>query len=409
MHVRQQYCAIRRAVGPAPAPARMAPLAAPSAPALEAAPGAHPAQTTEAAQAACPASTAHSAQRAHMPQGPAAVRPPGTSDTAQLERSSSRQQVTTGKQLQARDPQLKGRGGSKGPVPDAQRQQTAVIYSLGGSPGSPHHIAAQPMAIDLHAKPAVQHIAGADSGSATPSRVCGSSETGAVASTSKLKGKAGLSIAQQAVLRCGEKQLALGEPHEDLQARRRQLEDASSGSECQHEGMSPSQANGMSRGRMMHAHLAPPQLPQHDSEYGGTDSSWQGTRETHPSHTLRDDSERPLPAGAKRGMRALGAPLHGSPIPDIERAPKPASSRSSSVPSDSRQPERHQHPASAAKGSPQTHCRPSADQEAACQSQCSAGAGHLQPQQPYSAAAADSPIKQIQSKAAAVSVAQVGL
>ncbi len=378
-------------------PIRMAPLAAPSAPAQEAAPAAQPAPPAQSAPAARPA------RIARLPQGSAAGRQPGNSEGPHLERSSSRQEATAGKQEQGNVPRSLGPDGSKGHVQDAQRHQKAVVYSLGGTSDSPHHTAVPPSSVGQQAKPAVHHYLGPGPGSEAPSNTPGYSEN---ASPANLKPKAGLSIAQQAVLRCREKQLALGEPQQDLQTRRQQLEDASSGSSSKQEAMLPSQANGMSRGRMMHAHLAPAQPRQHESEHHGSDSSERAAQELHPSGKPRGESERLLHAGAKRGTQAPGTPPR-SPKQDISGAPKPALSSTPGLSSESRQPERHQRPALAPMSSPHTHRRPSTEQEAAYQPQSSVGLGNQQPQQPCSAAVERSPLKQLQSKAAVASVAQV--
>ena len=275
--------------------------------------------------------------------------------------------------------------GSNGHVPDAQRHQSrhkeAVIYSLGGSPGSPHPTAAPLSAAGQQAMPAVCQLSRAGSGCDSPMGTPKSPGTGGPADPPKMK--PGLSIAQQAVLRCRQKQMALGETQQDLQRRRQQLEDACPGNPDQQEASSPSQASGMSRGRMMHAHLAPPQPRTPVSACKADDRSGQELRELPPSQRLRSDSEmgqRPLPAGAKRGTQALGTSLHGSPAPDVLRAPKPDSS-SSGVSSQPRQPGRYQEQGCAAKGSIHTHRSPSLDQEVPCQLLCSAAAGNLQLQQ----------------------------
>ena len=384
-------------------PIRMAPLAAPGAPASRPPPAAQPDPPAQSAPAA------HLAPMAHAPQAPhgsAAGREPGSAEAPQLERSSSRREATAGKQEQDSVPRLTGRDGSKGRVRDAEGHQKAVVYSLGGPPGSPHHTAVPPSSAGQQAKSAAHHYMGPGHGSESSSQTPGFSENQCHASPANLKHKAGLSIAQQAVLRCREKQLALGEPHQDLQVRRQQLEDACSGSSSKQEAMSPSQANGMSRGRMMHAHLAPTQPRQHESEHRGSDSSAQDTQELHPSQKPRGDSERPLHAGAKRGTQAPGIPPR-SPKQDIAGAQKPACSGITSPSSDSRQPERHQRPALAPLSSPQTHRRPSTEQEAAYQPRSSVGPGSHQPQQPSSAAVERSPLKQLQSKAAVAPVAHV--
>ena len=386
----------------------MAPLAAPGTPALEAAPAARPAQAAQSAQATRCASAAHLAHTPPVPQAPAAARQPGSSGPAQPGGSCSRQKLASGKQEQGSVPHLNGRKGRNGNEPEVQRHQRAVVYSLSESPGNPHHAAASSPAAGQQAKPAISYSPAAGSVSDSPASNSGSPGSVGTASTSKPKAKAELSIAQQAVLRCRQKQLAMGEPHQDLQARRQHLEDASSGSASKQEAMSPSQANGMSRGRMMHAHLAPAQPRSHESECGGSDRSEQEVRQLHSSQELRGDSgtgQRPLPAGAKRGMQALGVPLHGSPMPDSLKELKPDPS-SSGVSLQSRQPGRHQHQALAARDSPQADGRPSSEQEAARQSQGSAGAGSLL-QQPSAAAVTHSPLKQIPSTAAVASVTQV--
>ena len=172
--------------------------------------------------------------------------------------------------------------------------------------------------------------------------------------------KTGLSIAQQAVLRCREKQLAPGkEPEQDMQRRRQALDsESSSGMLGQQATPSPCQANGMARGGMVRAHLAPPQHSRHDSQSAHHDArAGQGTADP------------------------------------------------------SRHPGRHHEQAAAARVSPQGHGMLTAGQSPASRLQQRAGQDGLPGLpggQDSSPGAVQAPLKPLHSKASLASVAQVG-
>jgi len=290
-----------------------------------------------------------------------------------------------------------------------QSRQQAVVYSLGDSTGGPSRAVAPPLSTGEQGKPAVYHLSGLPSDSESPSGSPGHLGGGGAASVSQLKPKAGLSIAQQAVLRCRQKQLAVGEPEEELQRRRDQLEDVPKGSASKQAGMSPSQANGMARGRMMHAHLVP-QSGLHDSAMSNDKKPGKDVGDLPPSQKLRRDSEtgqRPLPAGAKRGAQALGSPLHGSAASHALTACQPGSSSSGMSPESFGHPLRQQEQAQAARSSPQPHDRHSLGQQAALTPQHLAGTPGLPSQQLIASAFVQSPAKPLQSKPASPAVAQV--
>jgi len=357
-------------------------------------------------------SAPEAAKAAPMLQPSTACKQQEDSSASQLKGSSSRQVVSHGMPQQESTAQPDSSSGSKKQetsAPRHQSRQQAVVYSLGESSGICSRAVAPPSSTGEKGKPAVYHPSGSPSDSESPSGSPGHLGGGAVASASQLKPKAGLSIAQQAVLRCRQKQLAVGEPEEELQRRRGQLEDVSLASASKQAGMSPSQANAMARGRMMHAHLAPPQSGLHDSAMSNDKKSGKDTGDLPPSQKLRRDSEtgqRPLPAGAKRGAQALGSP-HGSAATDAFKACQPGSSSSGMSPESFGHPLRQQEQAQAARSSPQALDRHSLGQQAALIPQHLTGTPGLPSQQHITSAFMQSPAKPLQSKPASPAVAQV--
>lgn len=307
---------------------------------------------------------------------------PATCEAPKQRKSTSTSHVSQGAARQDSANEQKGRPQTETSTPSrtpaTQDRQQAVVYSLGET-DSPKDAASSPSVARERPSPAVCHLSDTPPGSAGITRApqqkperavhhlsntisgsrlqAGSLAPAGSAGAPKQARQAGLSIAQQAVLRCREKQLALGrEPEQDMQRRGQALDEEScSGKPSQQAAPPPSQANGMTRGGMVRAHLAPPQHSAHDTQSGHHDArSGQGTADP------------------------------------------------------SRHPGRQHEPAATAKDSPQAHGTLAAGQSPASRSQQRAGQDGLPGGQGSSPGAAQSPLKPLHSKALLASVAQVG-
>ena len=307
---------------------------------------------------------------------------PATCEAPKQHESTSTSHVSQGAARQDSANEQKGRPqtdtSTPSRAPAVQDRQQAVVYTLGQT-DSPKHALSSPSVAGERPSPAVCHLSDTPPGSAGVTRAPQHKPERAVhhlsdtvsgsrlqasslapagsADAPKQARQAGLSIAQQAVLRCREKQLALGrEPEQDMQRRGQALDEESCfGTPSQQAAPSPSQANGMARGGMVRAHLAPPQHSAHDTQSGHHDArSGQGTADP------------------------------------------------------SRHPGRHHEPAAAARDSLQAHGTLTAGPSPASRLQQRAGQDGLPGGQGRSPGAVQSPLKPLHSKALLASVAQVG-
>ena len=330
--------------------------------------------------------TAHSAgaQRSdrHEQRPATPSQTPATCEAPKQQESTSTSHVSQGAVRQDSAKEQKGRPqpetSTSSRAPAVQDRHQAVVYTLGQT-DSPKDAHSSPSVAGERPSPAVCHLSDTPPGSAGLTRApqqkperavhhlsdsisgsrlqAGSLLPPGSAGAPKQARKTGLSIAQQAVLRCREKQLALGkEPEQDMQRRRQALDEESrSGTPGQQATPSPSRANGMARGGMVRAHLAPPQHSAHDTQSGHHDArSGQGTADP------------------------------------------------------SRHPGRHHEQAAAARDSPQAHGTLAAGLSPASRLQQRAGQDGLPGGQGSSLGAVQSPLKPLHSKALLASVAQVG-
>ena len=242
-------------------------------------------------------------------------------DTAKPKQESSKQRgddsaAISGNQKQAGKPQPGLSHESAAQAPVGQNRQHAVVYELGSSQAAHAAPTSSTPKAEHPAKAAMYHLDGThqskrlSAGSPAPS---GRTE-GGFASQAGAGG--GLSIAQQAVLRCRQKHLEQGEPKQGLQQPRLPQDHspfADSGS--RQTRASPSQ------------HDSSAKAPRADAECSGGPASRQREARLHGPHdsassrqveqalpraqsTRRDSDrgQRPSPAGAASGNEALGTP-----------------------------------------------------------------------------------------------------
>lgn len=332
-----------------------------------------------------PRSTGAQNSDRHEQRPAAPSQTPATCEAPKQQQSTSMSHVSQGAARQDSAKEHKGRPkietSTPSRAPAVQDRPQAVVYTLGQT-DSPKNGHSSPSEDAERPSPAACHLSDTTPGSVKVTRAPHQDSERAVhqlsdtisgsrlqagsllppgsAGAPKQARKTGLSIAQQAVLRCCEKQLAPGkEPEQDIQRRRQALDaEFSSGMPGQQAMPSPCQANGMARGGMVRAHLAPPQHSRHASQTGHHDArSGQGTADP------------------------------------------------------SRHPGRHHEQAAAARVSPQAHGTLTAGQSPASKLQQRAGHDEL-PRLPggqgSSPGAGQSPLKPLHSKASLASVAQVG-
>ena len=221
-----------------------------------------------------------------------------------------------GNQKQAGNPQPCLNCESAAQAPVGQNRQHAVVYELGNSQAAHAASTSSTPTSEHPAKAAVYHLDGThqskrlSAGSPVPSGCM----DGGIALHAGTRG--GLSIAQQAVLRCRQKHLEQEEPKQGLQQPRPpQDHSPSADSGSRQAGASPSQ------------HVSSAKAPRANAECSGGPASRQREPHQHGPHdsassrqveqalpraqsTRRDSDrgQRPSPAIAVSGDEALGTP-----------------------------------------------------------------------------------------------------
>ena len=242
-------------------------------------------------------------------------------DTGSSKQETSKQRgddsaAISGNEKQAGKPQPHLSHESAAQAPVGQNRQHAVVYELDSSQAAHAALTSSTPTANHPARAAVYHLDGThqsrrlSAGSPAPSGCM----DGGIASQAGARG--GLSIAQQAVLRCRQKHLEQGEPQQGLQQPRPpQGHSPSADSGSRQAGASPSQ------------HVSSAKAPGATAECSGGLASRQREARLHGPHDsassrqveqalpraqgMRRDSDRgqsTYPAGAACGNEALGTP-----------------------------------------------------------------------------------------------------
>ena len=235
------------------------------------------------------------------------------------ERSKPREEdsaAVLGSQKQAGKPQPRLSHESAAQAPAGQNRQHAVVYELGSSQAAHAASASSTPPAQHPAKAAEYHLDGThqskrlSAGSPEPS---GRTEGGFA---SQAGARRGLSIAQQAVLRCRQKHLEQAEPKQGLQQPRPpQDHSPSAGSGSRHADASPLQHVSSAKAPGAHAECSGgPASRQREARLHGphdSASSRQVEQALPRAQSTRRDSDRGQslsPAGAASGDEALGTP-----------------------------------------------------------------------------------------------------